>query len=745
MVCQYCNKRLGIIQRLKGQSFCSLEHQELHFGLSFERLRDSVTEITPNKIEPRQSRHKPDWMIAKEEQSKTAPAPQAEQMVALPASEAAKEASPALEAPVTLEASPTLEIASLVEAVGTSTGVDLPEAPFLHELPAHQDQPASPLKSYAEALVSAAVQLPVSPTQKVPLRASPSRVLDILPARPPVEITPVASQPTFRSVPQVPQGYPPVVVSASATLLLDSKDAKLLPLPLGEPFRGKGPVPLTQSDAIETPVRQPRLLTRQADPLPTSAFERPPQAPACDPLWKGRLGRGPALPLQTGVLRPQRDVVRLVPPAGHGNLGPLASFQHFAEEPEIPVQPKELVAVAPAAHFPADIALRPAMFTQNVPSRSSALALAGASTPLAVDAISPLRYEPSFSQVDSTWLPTAIVSQLPEATVVPGPGPIGLSLAEDPVPVACSSAASFPPAVEPAPAAASALPFLLLSRPSSSAVPAMPLWSSTRPLLREPSRLPASGSELQSALSAANLQPSSPSPMSLVTWSHSLSVSIPARNPSNLGGPAPIGMSAHQGRPQALRPWSPGRRVHRITPLLPQPSAALWAPEAPMQASLRPPVIKPIRPGSAGTAPPHLTGVRVQPASMPVLPPAEAPFGIEPVEGLAVPGLSPEAGLKLASTDLAHNTEKMASELRPESSPVLPSFSARRQAPAIRLAPWSHRFWWDAVPPAQNVSKLEPFSELQRLAWSLTASLPRPDLGLTEPQGLAALLTPDSH
>jgi hypothetical protein len=739
MVCQYCNKRLGIIQRLKGQSFCSLEHQELHFGLSFERLRDSVTEITPNKIEPRQARHKPDWMIAKEAQSQTTPPPQAEQVLEPQVSQAAEEASPVL------EASPTLEIASLVEAVGTSTGVDVPEAPFLHEMPARQDQPASPLKSYAEALVSATVQLPVSPTQKVPLRASPSRVLDVLPARPPVEIAPVASQPTFRSVPQVPQGYPPVVVSASATLLLDSKDAKLLPLPMGEPIRGNGPIPPHQTDAIETPVRQPRLLTRQADPLPTSAFERPPQAPACDPLWKGRLGRGPALPVLTGVLRPQRDVVRLVPPAGHGKLGPLSSFAFFAEEPEIPVQPKELVAITPAAHFPADISLRPAMFTQNVPWMWSALALAGATNALAVDSTSPLRCEPSLGQVDSEWLPMAVASQLPEAAAVPRPEPIGLSVAQDPVPVACSSAASFPPEVETAPPVDNALPFLLLSRPSSPAAPAMPLWSSTRPLLREPSRLPTPVSELQSALSAANLQPSSPSPMSLVTWSQSLSISIPARNPSNLGGPAPIAMSAHRGRPQTIRPLSPGRRVHRVTPLLPQPSAALWAPEAPMQASLRPPVIKAIRPGSEGTAPPPLAGVRVQPAAMPALPPAEAPFEIEPVAGLAVLGLSPEDGLELASIDVAQNTAKTASELRPEPSPVLPSFSVKRQAPAIRLAPSSHRFWWGAMPPAQTVSRLEPFSDLQRLAWSLTASLPNPGLGLTGRQGLAAFLTPDSH
>jgi hypothetical protein len=51
MRCQYCDKRLGIIQRLKGESFCSPEHAELHSGLYLKRLRDSITESTPDKPE----------------------------------------------------------------------------------------------------------------------------------------------------------------------------------------------------------------------------------------------------------------------------------------------------------------------------------------------------------------------------------------------------------------------------------------------------------------------------------------------------------------------------------------------------------------------------------------------------------------------------------------------------------------------------------------------------------------------
>ena len=721
MVCQYCNKRLGLIQRLKGMSFCSLEHQELHFGLSFERLRDSVTEITPNK-EPKQSRYKPDWMLAKEEKPQTAP-PQAEATVEqTPVQQVAElQASDA-----TGELAPTLEIASLVEAVGTSVGIELPEAPFLPELPARQDQPESPLKIYAEALVSAAVQLPASPKQKVPLRVTPSRVSDVVPARPPVQVTPVVSQPTFRSVPQVPQGYPPVVISASATLVLDAKDAKLLALPMGEPYRGKGPVPPPQSAAIETPLRQPLLLTRQGEQQSTSVFDRPPQAPACDPVWKGRLGRGPALPQVTGVLRPQRDVVRLAPTAHHENLAALSGFPFFAEEPGIPVPQKELQALAPAPYFPPTIAPRRAVNTGMPPFMSSAVTWAGGSSPLALECTTPVSCEPSFSQVDSTWLPTAVASQLPRGVVVPLSEPIGLSRATDAIPLAHSSATNLPPEVETAPAAGSAVPFLLLPGPSSMAAPILSIWSSTRPLLREPSRLPGPGSELQSALGVAHLQPSSPSPMSLVTWSQSLSTSIPARSPSNLGGPAPIVMSAYRGCPQALRPWSPGGRVHRITPLLPLPNEVVWAPTPPMQASLRPPVIHPIRPSGEGTAPPPLAGVRVQPASMSVLPSAASEAqSVRQTHPHAAPFCmsSFEDAVMTACIDMAHHASTAVGELSPESSPILPLFSTQQHAPAICLAPSSHRGWWDAMPPAETVSTVHLFSSLQRLPGSVTANV----------------------
>ena len=750
MNCQYCNKRLGIIQRLKGQSFCSAEHQELHFGLSFERLRASVAEFTPDKPEPDQSRAKPepaaagvDQSVANGEPAKAkleqpqanpAPAPPPAQQERPQAELVAELQLHAAKAPQ--EASPALEIVSLVEAVGTATGVDLPEAPFLPELPSRQDQAAYSLKSYTAEPVFATVgtvQLPVNTTHKPLLRASPSLVLDVSPAQPRIEIAPVASQAAWRPV---PQGYPPVIVSASATLLLDSNEAKLIALPMGEPRRGKGPIPPPQSSAMETPLRQPLLPSRQADLRPAEVCvlsARPPQAPACDPLWNGSQGSGPGLPQLAGILRPQRDVVRLVPPVTPANSGELPSFPFFVQAPAVPV-PSAQIIVAPASYFEPTITPRSTIGSET-PLTSRGLMLPEAGSPLALYSTTPLPSEPSLSEVHYEWLLIAVASQTPRAATVLPPGFTGLSAAAVPIPLACSSATNYPAGVPTAPAVTGTIPYLLSTGPTSLAAPAMPAWSGTRPLALEPRRLPSPVSEQEYIQSAAYLHPSLPSPLSLVTWSQSLAVSIPARNPSNLGRPAPLGVSANPGRTQALRPWSPSRREYRPTPLLPQPSRVVWAPAEPMQATLRPPVIKPIRPGSQGTAPPCLATVRPQPASMPVLPVVSAPLEIDLEAGNApFCASSFEDTLKVVGIDMAQGAPATDPALPAESSTVLPSFSASQPVPAIALAPGSsHRVWWSAMPPVQTVGTVEPFSALRRLAWSLTASLPGappPQLGL---------------
>jgi hypothetical protein len=712
MRCEYCNKRLSIIQRLKGQTYCSVEHQELHFSMGFERLRESLSDFTPDKPVPKLWDSKPASSAEPGKAGQAIPVQPQAKLEPLPAE---PEAVSQLATP---EASPTLEIASLVEAVGTSTGVDLPEAPFLPELPLRQDQPAIPLITYAAELVSATVQLPASLTQEPPLRGMPTLTLDVSPAQPPAKAAPAASPATWRTV---PPGYPPVVVSATATLLLDANGARLIPLPVGEPCPGAGPVPppLPRAAAIETPLGQPRLFPRQADrPPASSVFVPPPQAPACEPPWEKQPGSAPALPPPTGILRPQRDVERLIPIFKPANFGALASFQLFAALPAAPVAPKE-IPIAPDVYFAAAIAFRRSMISGKPTRTTQALVLPKAASPLALES-TPARSVPG--EVQTAWQPIAVACQLPQ-TSGPASRLMGLSLDAKPVPLRCSSATSFPPPFETGPAVSSPIPFLLLSRRPSHAAPALPLGSSTLPLWREACRLPIGVSERQFTQSMAHLHPSVPSPLSLVTWSQSLSISIPARNPSNLGGPAAIRWSANQGRAHTVRLSPPSWRGHRVTPLRPLPSGIPWAPVAPTQASLRPPVMEPIRPGAQGTVPPRLNTVRAQPASMPVLPPAAAPCEMEPVSGLAVFGPASEEILKLACIDMAY---RPAGDWEPcaESSAVLPPLIARRQAPPMGPALSSHRIWWDAVPPVQAIGPVEPFSALQRLAWSLTAGLP---------------------
>ena len=787
MHCEYCKKRLGIIQLLKGQSFCSAEHQELYFGLSFERLRQSVSEFTSNRPKPELVKAKPQPVRAQLEELRTQLLqPQAEPELAHAMQPQAQLAPPQTALVAELDTSLVAQQSSLAAAIASpvivekDTGTDPPEASFLHELPSVQDEPGPPLKRYAaEPMISAAVKLPVSPTpagptKEPPAQTSPSLALDVSPAKSTVEVTPAANQATWLFV---PQGYPPVVVSAVATLVLDPNGADLIPLPLGEPCPGERPARHPQAEAIEIPLQKPRLPSWQADDQPASessllqrppildrppTLDRPPVAAACGPAWKARLGLGPALPQLAGMLRPQRDLVRLAPPLRPESFGVLSSFPFFAEVLEIQVPPKQMLA-APAAHLPATMAPLRTPRAEKTPSTSRAWTRSGVPRTLAVEFSTPLRYELSSSHVTFAWLRIAVASQLPQsATILP---PLGLSLAADRAPLGCSLASSFPPSVETA-AVTSALPTLVLSRPLSTAESAMPLWSNTRPLTRQACRLPAPVSERQYALSAAYLHPFSPSPLSLVTWSRSLSISLPACNPSNLGRPASIGVSAIQGRPHALRPSSPSRRIYRLTPLLPRPEGVVWTPVAPVKTSLRPPAPNPIRPGSKGTAPPSLVAAGVQPASMLVLPPASEPsegaqrvWRTPPSEAGTYPrralfcassleaqrarrappnesGTGPrrapfcasslEGTLKMACCDVAHATAKTAGELRAESSTVLPPFSATSHAPAIGLAPGSHIAWRSMMPPPETVRAAQPFSALKPLTRSMTACLPGP-------------------
>src|ERR1700734_1750860 len=123
MVCQYCNKRLGFIQRMKGLSYCSIEHQELHFSLSFDRLRGSLSESPPDRPKPELPEARPEASGAPEQPRADALWPTAgleDEQNTQSAQLKQPESEPALEpeaSKIAQEASPTLEIASLVGAV----------------------------------------------------------------------------------------------------------------------------------------------------------------------------------------------------------------------------------------------------------------------------------------------------------------------------------------------------------------------------------------------------------------------------------------------------------------------------------------------------------------------------------------------------------------------------------------------------------------------------------------------------
>ena len=720
MRCQYCNKRVGIAKQLKGQPFCSDEHRDLYLHGSanevIERLRSSFTEFAPKRLDAERPEVKP--------------------------------------------------------------------------------EPAKPVRPQAKSVTE-----------------------------------PEASQ-------VAPETSPAQAgVFASSTPAPDPRESDFIRFPMVEPRPSAGPLRIPLGDAIQTPLRHPQLPSWQADYRPASEVSSLiPHALACDSSWECHRGLGPAMPPLAGILRPRRDVARMVPSVRRENMRAWPRVPFFATSPGFPMPSKQLL-VAQAAHLPAATTLSATLGNQTSPSTSNVFALGAASSPQAIKSGAPLRCEPSSSDVNSAWLQVEIAGQLPRTAVLP-PAPIGLSRATDAAPLGCSSATSLPPAIEtaaptgsappllllfrpssiasaamvaspvapesttplhceppssdvnsawlqiviasqlprvttvlpPAPVGlnlaahtvllgcssaanfppaletaapvTSPLPFLLLFRPSSIAAPAMPLWLNTRPLKREASRPPAAVSEQRRGLSAAYLPPSSPSPLSLATWPQSLSISVPAWNFSNLGGPAPIGVSANQGRTHAPRSSSPSWRGYWLTPSLPQPDAAVWSPVAPTQVSLLLPAIQPIRPGSQGTHPPCIAGVRLQPASMTVLPLASAPF--EPGPGIASLGpsleVTPEDTLKLTSIDAPQRTTRMAWELRGERSPVLPWFSARRHASPMGLAPCSHRVWRHAIPSVQILG-VQPFSVLKPLAWSMAVLPPGAGpSGLEHHQGLTRSL-----
>ena len=237
MRCQYCDKRLGITKRLKGDTFCSLEHQELYFNAQSNEFYDRL--------------------------------------------------AAAAETPITAvqENQATPEIAALAEAVERTAASELRQEPSV------VDQPAPLLGSYAAESKSGTVESPVTSAQEALAQRSSVLVVDVSPAEPAVDVTPSAGQTTW---PSVPPGYPPIAVSSSSTLLLDPSGADFIPTLKGTPYPGEAPAWLFQTQAIETPPRPPVLPSGQPEArLNPERSTLPAHAPQSTPLevgWVPRLG-----------------------------------------------------------------------------------------------------------------------------------------------------------------------------------------------------------------------------------------------------------------------------------------------------------------------------------------------------------------------------------------------------------------------------------------------------------------------
>ena len=288
-------------------------------------------------------------------------------------------------------------------------------------------------------------------------------------------------------------------------------------------------------------------------------------------------------------------------------------------------------------------------------------------------------------------------------------------------PVGLEIAASAPPTPKIETSIAGTLPYLLLRQTLSVVEPAMRLSAVTILLDRQPQRPAESFREQQVACSVGHLQPSRPSPFSLVTWSRSLSISIPDSRATNLAKPATIAMAASEGYAQALRWWTPSRRGYRINPSLPQITATIPAPFAPMHASIRLPSPKPIRPGREGTEPPRLVAVRVQPAAMPVRQQRSPLPASIPGIGLS---LCPGIALGLGCVDAGNPASSWTWELRTGIDTVLPGLETIKSTPAISWAPYGEQGWQRPILPATSHSSVHPFPHLKRLSRSVTASIP---------------------
>ena len=703
MRCKHCNKRLSVARMLTGDfSFCCAEHQELFANSeateALERLRSSFENLAPKKPLPRKN-----------------PAGGGEPVLA-----EGRAGSPAegWEYPVEEQsASPTEDAGE--STIAETTGEGPPESTLIRAHLTPRDLvDESLLTSDAAEPIPGAVPPPIGPAvsdaTRQPLDLAPDLSPALaLPERAPAANVPVPSQAMWAVV---PSGYPPVILSTSAKFVLDLHVREPKPLAVSQADTRLA-VPCSQLEVPKISSLEPR------PPILPRADERSISQPGLVPATElhvdaldSQLGFQAELPTLTGSLAPKAGFTGIVPTPQCESRWSLLSLQPLSPLQNTPFAPKQL-ASTPAIPILVEMAPRCEVSKDEV-GRMSDRTL-GQATFSDVGTTS-LDIQPGPGHAGS-WVRFADTGlELPRRGLTPASTSIGLTRDMSTAPIDLEIATSCPPALEIESSIAGTLPYLLAPQTLSVLAPTMHLSAVTLPLGRKAQTLPGSVSERHAALSVAHLQSSRPNPLSLITWWRALSLSIPVSKASNLGKPAAIGTVASEGHTQALRCWPPSRRGHRISPSLPQARPTTQAPSAPMQASIRLPVPKPIRPGIEGTAPPRLAAVRVQPAAMPVQPQRSALPATRPGIDLS---LCSSVAFGLASVDVPGPHSSWTSVLRTGIGTVLPGLEAVQSTPAISWAPYGQQDSQKPVLPATSYSSVLTFPPLRRLSRTITTGV----------------------
>jgi hypothetical protein len=768
MNCHYCGKRLPISKVLRGHTFCSLEHQELYLSSdgteAFDRLRESFDASPPRRPKSKQARQGTDLRLIQPDQphleplGTPQPAPAEERVQealltpevvnlmdavaetpvagsqSIDAELQHREGSSADELTALMEglggniepqpaeagfednsASPAL-VVSPIESAQTTAASDLPEAGSLFGL-SSVDQPAFSLKGPGAEPISGSIQLPAT-TGRASVENSSPAIVDISETliRKPVDAGPMPSYPTWRNV---APGYPPVIAWDSTTLLVDPKAGDFVPVSTGKPYPGEAPPRLRENEAIDPPLRNPRLPSGQ--PKRQSAFGLADLWAGLEPAdlseirWQPRQWFTTVSPSPVDALAPQDDLVLELAATRPDQATATAGADFMAIGFAVPVRWQ----VATATTAPQI----PPITNPNLPSHQGAIAGSGSLAPVAseqpVTMIAAWRGE-QVARVQAFSSPRVEVGQNLPRTNKAALTAVGLK----PGPRACAMESPIatvpPPTVEVVSAEMSSPAALQDLAPVSFTAPTLRSSRDIDSLQQRPYCLPAGANEQQCGPAIAHLQPSLPSPWSLVTWAPSLAISSAAPKPSNVCNPAPFEVTADQGHVKGIPPWFPGKRGYRLLPSLPGPNG-IAVPEAPAQAPVQLLALTAVPPGSEDTASPDLIRVRVHATPMSIL-----ALNLQPLEaraeiGLPLSGPLSEDSLRLASVDSARESFQISSEVPAHSSTVLPAFCSSLNSPVLGLALSNNRAWSEPVPPHRPMRPVAPFSALNRVAGSVAA------------------------